>query len=316
MIQRYLVRPSPRRWKDTIAHDIIQLRAIQYNESEYWHIKFMASGSRLVTKRRIKTKQNPNIVAVVTGASKGIGYATAAELLKEGWIVVGIDRVSAGFRRLASQYQGRAILIKGDVAERTVHERAACEAQERGVLLGWVNNAGIETPTRAHDFASEDCDRMMRVNLLGCVLGCSVACATFVGKRVAGRIVNVSSIRSVASFPSGFIYETTKGGIDAMTRQVAIEYGHLGIRCNAVRPGCIMTPMCRSELRSSKNPRSLIREWSDLHPLDRRVGKPSEVASAIAFLLSDKASFISGVCLNVDGAATARCYNYPGDPSI
>jgi glucose 1-dehydrogenase len=257
-----------------------------------------------------------NRVAVVTGASAGIGAATVIRLLNDGWIVVGVDQNLLGFERIAAAYPGRAQGVNGDVRERTTHDRARQLAEQFGQLLSWVNNAGIERPTRAHDLDDQVFEQILRINLYGYAYGCSVACDAFVQTRLPGAIVNVSSVRALAAFPSGFAYDTSKGAIDSMTRQVAIEYGHFGIRCNGVRPGCIMTPGVQAELDVADNPEKKLREWGDFHPLERRMGQPQEVAAVIAFLLSADASFVSGALLNVDGAMTARCYPYAPDPTI
>ena len=150
-------------------------------------------------------------------------------------------------------------MIRGDVRHRPTFDRAIKVAERLGRLRGWVNNAAIEMPSRCHDFSDSAWKAMIDVNLLGVALGCSAACRNFLRRRTAGSIVNITSIRAVAAFPSGFVYETTKGGIDAMTRQIAVEYGHRGIRCNSVPPGCIMTPMTRSEILASKSPQKLLR---------------------------------------------------------
>ncbi len=192
--------------------------------------------------------------AVVTGASKGIGYAIAECLLQEGWQVVGAARhYNEGLRQLETIYGSAFRTISGEVRFRETHERAPKAAQQTDRLSGWVNNAGIEIQTRAYDMNEADMHEILQVNLAGYLLGCSVACAVFVQEHTPGSIVNISSIRAIVSFPSGFVYEAANGGRDALTRSVAVQYSHLGIRCNAVRPGNILPPVIA---RSRARPRS------------------------------------------------------------
>ena len=187
-------------------------------------------------------------VVVVTGAASGIGRATATRLVQDGVTVVGLDRDENGLAARADELGEPFASVAGDVGERASHEEAARVASGLGALTGWVNVAGIWTPTRAHDLDDEALERVLRVNLVGTALGCSVACRTWLEAGSGGSIVNVSSVESTFAFPSALAYEASKGGVDAVTRQVAVEYGPVGIRCNAVQPGAIMTPLAESYL--------------------------------------------------------------------
>jgi NAD(P)-dependent dehydrogenase (short-subunit alcohol dehydrogenase family) len=252
---------------------------------------------------------------VVTGSASGIGRATVRRLHDAGHEVVGIDRDEAGLEALRQELPDRFAAVAGDVVERTTHERGADAARELGDLAGWVNAAGIWAKTRAHDLVDEDVDRVLAVNLKGSILGCSVACARFLAAGRGGAIVNISSIEAIAAFPDSVAYEASKGGIDALTRQVAVDYGSAGIRCNGVRPGAIMTPLAEVYLEAYGDREAMLQSWRDLSPLGR-IGRPEDVAAVIAFLLSDEAGFVSGELVNVDAGAAARCFRYPPQPDL
>jgi NAD(P)-dependent dehydrogenase (short-subunit alcohol dehydrogenase family) len=254
-------------------------------------------------------------VVVVTGAGSGIGLATTERLVQDGASVVGLDRDEAALAEAASKLGERFRPVAGDVGARASHEDAAAAAGSLGSLTGWVNVAGIWIATRAHDLDDEALAEVLRVNLVGTVLGCSVACRTWLELRTTGALVNVSSVESTAAFPSALAYEASKGGVDAITRQVAVDYGPAGIRCNAVRPGAIMTPLAERYLEGYEDREAMIQSWREPAPLGR-VGEPEEVASVIAFLLSDEARFVTGTLVSVDGGAAARCFAYPPDPEV
>jgi NAD(P)-dependent dehydrogenase (short-subunit alcohol dehydrogenase family) len=244
-----------------------------------------------------------------------MGLATSRRLAAAGRKVVGLDLDEEGLARVQDELGDAFRGIAGDVGEPRAHGRAADAAEEHGDLTGWVNAAGIWISTWAHDFVLDDWDRTLRVNLLGVALGCSLACQRFLAAAAGGSIVNISSMDSIAAFPDGFAYDAAKGGVDALTRQVAVDYGPAGIRCNAVRPGTILTPLTEAFLAEAPDREAELESWRTIHPIGR-IGAPDDVAAVIAFLLSDDASFVTGACIPVDGGATAKCVSHGENPRV
>jgi NAD(P)-dependent dehydrogenase (short-subunit alcohol dehydrogenase family) len=122
--------------------------------------------------------------------------------------------------------------------------------------------------------------------------------------------VNVSSIQAVATFPRFYVYGAAKAAVLQLSRSVAVDYGPYGIRCNAVLPGTIETPMLDAAIPEGMPRDEALRLEGELSPLGR-VAQPAEIAEVVAFLLSDRASYVNGVSIAVDGGASARCYAYP-----
>jgi len=246
--------------------------------------------------------------AVVTGAAAGLGFAVARQLVAEGTRVVGVD-VDASRLAGASEEVGFEPVV-GDIAEWSTHERAADAAEVLGRLAGWVNNAGIDVQGAAHEVGPEEVDHGLRVLLTGAIAGTVVAVRRMLPAR-AGSIVNVSSIQGVAAFPRYLVYGVAKTGVIHIARSVAVDYGPFGIRCNTVLPGTMATPMTDSVLPPGLPRDEALRREGELATLGR-IAQPEEVAEVVCFLLSERASYVTGASVLVDGGAGARCFAYPG----
>lgn len=248
---------------------------------------------------------------VVTGAGRGIGRAIAERLAADGWAVVGVewDAVSAAELRAVP---GVVDVLAADASDRAVLAEAAARATAHAPLGGWVSNAAVIRLGNLHDPVPAEVEETIRVNLMGPYWGASQAVRTFLDQRSPGAIVTISSIHARSAFSGFAAYDVAKGGISALTRYLAVEYGPFGIRANAIEPGGIRTAMNAAAIAGAPDPVRSARDNAALHPLGR-MGEPREIAAVTAFLLSDEASFVSGESIAVDGASTARCW--PWDPA-
>jgi NAD(P)-dependent dehydrogenase (short-subunit alcohol dehydrogenase family) len=247
--------------------------------------------------------------AVVTGAAMGIGKAVAARLIADGVHVVGLDVNADALATARTELGAQFEPLVGDVGDWEAHERAAAAAQASGGLAHWVNNAGIDWVGAAHEIDAEHIERGLRVLQLGTMYGACVAVRRMLPAR-AGSIVNISSIQGIAAFPRYFVYDAAKAAILMVTKSIALDYGPHGIRCNALLPGCIETPMTYTTLPPELDREEALRREGLLAPM-LRVGQPEEMAEVVAFLLSDRASYVNGAEVVADGGATARCFAYP-----
>jgi NAD(P)-dependent dehydrogenase (short-subunit alcohol dehydrogenase family) len=252
---------------------------------------------------------------VVTGCGSGIGRAIALRLASDGWSVVGIELNEEGARSAAEELGRNHHVVSGDASERSVLATARKQAEDLAPLKGWVNNVGIALMGNLHEPNEPEVEKIMKVNLMSHFWGSSEAITTWVRQRKTGAIVNVSSVHGRSAFNMWAAYDVAKAGIDALTRYIAVEYGPVGIRANAVAPGAIRTPLVSQVIRESPDPVVAEREMSIQHPLER-IGEPEEVAAAAAWLLSDEASFVTGQSLAVDGGLTSRCYRYNPDAKL
>jgi NAD(P)-dependent dehydrogenase (short-subunit alcohol dehydrogenase family) len=249
------------------------------------------------------------IAAVVTGAAMGIGQSIARRLIEEGATVVGVDRDAAALDETAALLGDPLVPMVGDIADWATHERAAHLAEQHGELTWWVNNAGIDWVSSAHEATEEHIAQGLRVLLMGPMFGATVAVRHML-PRGGGSIVNISSIQGVAAFPGYYVYASAKAGLLMATKSIAVDYGPFGIRANVVLPGAIETPMTYNTLPADVNREEALRREGELAPM-RRIGQPEEVADVVAFLLTDWASYVNGAEIMVDGGAKARCFAYP-----
>lgn len=250
-------------------------------------------------------------VAVVTGAASGIGRAAALAMAGEGAAVIVADVDAAGGKetvRLIGEGGGEAAFERVDVSDEAQVEAMIDAGVARfGGLDCAFNNAGIAGPTGPfHDYPREAWDRLLAVNLTGIWL-CMKHQIPHMLQRGAGAIVNMSSTFGIVGQPELVGYVATKHGVMGLTRAAALEYVTQGIRVNAVCPAMIRTPMLEGFLDDSSDvsPNTAEEGFLISQP-SKRVGEPSEVADVVVWLCSDRASFVTGVPVPVDGGYLAQ----------
>ncbi len=254
-------------------------------------------------------------VMVVTGAAQGIGRGVALRASAEGARVVFVDRAEF-VAEVAAEAVGESA---GFVADLETYEGAAAAmafANERfggiDILINGVGGAIRMRPFA--EFEPAQIDAEIRRSLMPTLYTCH-AVLPYLLKRGGGTIVNVSSVHGRSAFNMWAAYDVAKAGIDALTRYIAVEYGPVGIRANAVAPGAVRTALVQRVIRDSPNSAVAEREMSIQHPLER-IGEPEEIAAAVAWLISSEASFVTGQSLAVDGGLTSRCYRYDPDAKL
>ena len=239
--------------------------------------------------------------AVVTGGASGIGRAAAVRLIEAGWEVAPLDRSAAVLDAAWAGVAG-AHPIVADVTDRAALESAIADLeQQAGPIRGLVNSAGIYRPSQALDITDDDLDAMLAVNVKGTFLPSQVVARAMAAAGGGGAIVNITSVAASEPTSENGAYAATKGAIDSLTRAFAVSLAPHGIRVNAVQPGPIATPMGSAATSDPGYEERMLRRV-----LLGRFGEPSDVAGAIAFLLGDEASYVTGVTLRVDGGVLAH----------
>jgi meso-butanediol dehydrogenase/(S,S)-butanediol dehydrogenase/diacetyl reductase len=241
-----------------------------------------------------------NRVVIVTGAGTGIGAATAIRFAAEGANVVLVGRTLATLEAVAAKFPaGQALIIAGDVSDEQVVEHIiAATIAKFGRLDTLVNNASIFIGGAAADVTTADWRKIMSINLDGVFFATRAALPHLIAVR--GSIINVASASGIGADWCAAAYDSAKGAVVNLTRSLALDYGRKGVRINSVCPSLTDTPMAAGVKADAK----LYEKFKERIPFGR-LAQPSEIASVIAFLASEDASFVSGVNMPVDGGVSA-----------
>lgn len=245
-------------------------------------------------------------VCIVTGGAQGIGEACARRFAREGARVVIADVDDARGNALAAELP-QALYVRCDVGDKAQVDALVGQVlQVRGRIDVLVNNAGIFRAADFLDITEDDFDAVLRVNLKGAFL-MGQAAARAMAAAGRGAIVNMSSVNGVLTIPTIASYNVSKGGINQLTRVMALSLADRGVRVNAVAPGTIATELAAQAVLTSDDARARILGRTPM----KRLGEPAEVADVVAWLASDAASYVTGEIVVVDGGRMTLNYTVP-----
>jgi NAD(P)-dependent dehydrogenase (short-subunit alcohol dehydrogenase family) len=241
-------------------------------------------------------------VALITGAASGIGNACAVRFAAEGAVVVGLDAQPSSTWDRVDRLAPAAALFQADVCDLAATEAVVADVvRDHGRLDILVTAAGIASGGPVHALPVEEWDRVQNVNLKGTFLSVKAALPPMMERR-SGAIITIASIEGLEGSEGGSGYNASKGGVVLLTKNLAMDYGRMGIRANCICPGFIETPLFRATLGSAEFARQ--REHMLEQQQTGRFGEPEEVAGVAFFLAGDDSSFVTGQAITVDGGYT------------
>ena len=244
-------------------------------------------------------------VCIVTGAASGIGRATAIRFAEEGARVTCVDVAAEGVEATAHEIGADAWAVAADVSD-----PAAVRAYTDGTVDRWgrvdavFNNAGVNLPGVFHEASDSVVDRTLAVNVKGPIYGCRYAIPHML-RQGGGSLINTSSVNGIVAEPFLAIYATSKGAIIMLSKGIALDYAKQGIRCNAIAPGWVDTPVNYAHAEMLGGLDKVYAEIDSFQPIGRP-GEPREIANVALFLASDESSFVTGSVLVADGGMTAK----------
>ncbi|MGC6529824.1 MAG: SDR family NAD(P)-dependent oxidoreductase [Candidatus Puniceispirillaceae bacterium] len=243
-------------------------------------------------------------VAIITGGSRGIGRAIVTHLHQQGYQIITNGR---GTR--PANLPDDIIWIQADISK-TADAALVCDAarQSFGRIDVLVNNAGTQVEKTVAQSDDDDWDLVINTNCKGVFNMCREALKDM--SDTGGNIINIGSISGVVSDPSMALYNASKAFVHGLTRSIAVDHGP-HVRCNAIRPGWIMTQMAEDGFALANDPEKAMADALARHPVGR-FGKPEDIAKMVAWLASDDSAYVSGECITVDGGMTAASPLNPG----
>jgi glucose 1-dehydrogenase len=247
-------------------------------------------------------------VVIITGGATGIGKAIAKRFAEEGCkVVINYFKEEENPEELVKEMEeagGTASIIQGDVSkEEDVRSFVQLAHDTYGRLDIYVNNAGIENEVPSENLPIEDWQRVINTNLTGTFLGCREAAKYMLDHKIKGSIINVSSVHEIIPWPHFAHYAASKGGVKLLMESLALEFAPDGIRVNNIAPGAIDTPINAEKFSDPEKKKGV----EKLIPIGY-IGEPEQIASCVAFLASEQASYVTGTTLIADGGMT----KYPG----